>query len=56
MTSTTRDLLPVESVTGLNIRRSGQVCEELRTALRRYIDDYVAAKLDARLSTPLAGG
>lgn len=47
ISSTTRDLLPVESIAGLKISRNGRVCERLRAALRDYIDRYVAARLGA---------
>jgi branched-chain amino acid aminotransferase len=43
ISSTTRDLLPVESVQGLHIRRDGRVCNALCEAFRAYIQRYVAS-------------
>lgn len=43
VTSTTRDLLPVLSVDGLQIRHSGRAREALQAAFSRHIEDYVGA-------------
>lgn len=43
MTSSTRDLLAVASVEGLNINASGDVTPRLRSAFRSYISSYVTA-------------
>jgi branched-chain amino acid aminotransferase len=51
ITSTTRDVLPVDSVTGLQIRRSRAVSGALRAALRSYIGAYV----ESRLAAPVRG-
>jgi branched-chain amino acid aminotransferase len=51
ITSTTRDVLPVESIAGLQIRRDRTASAALCAALRRYIDAYV----EARLSAPVPG-
>ncbi len=51
ITSSTRDLLPVASISGSELAavRTGQwpVMEQLRGALRRYISDYVDSRLSA---------
>jgi branched-subunit amino acid aminotransferase/4-amino-4-deoxychorismate lyase len=47
ITSTTRDLLPVESIAGLSIRRDDRACQVLGAALREYIRSYVAARAGA---------
>jgi branched-chain amino acid aminotransferase len=48
ITSTTRELLPVSCVQGLNIklpvRGEYSVCDQLRTAFRSNVDAYVAAR------------
>lgn len=49
ITSTTRDLLPVRSIEGLNIRRSGSACADLRRAFRSYLEHYVEAAHGARV-------
>ncbi|MBC8165264.1 MAG: aminotransferase class IV family protein [Bryobacteraceae bacterium] len=48
LTSTTRDLLPVNHVDGLTIRRNGKACHELREAFRAHLDSYVSSR-----STPV---
>lgn len=45
ITSTTRDVLPAESVYGLRIGAGRSASGVLRTALRQYIDDYVESRL-----------
>lgn len=50
ITSTTRDLLPVVSIEGLNVRRSGNVVDRLVHALEEYRHDYVK-----RHATPVVG-
>jgi branched-chain amino acid aminotransferase len=47
ITSTTRDLLPVESIAGLHIRHDDRACQALGTAFREYIERYVAARTGA---------
>lgn len=44
ITSTTRELLPVSHIEGLNIRGGHAVCDELRTAFRAYVEAYVAPR------------
>jgi branched-chain amino acid aminotransferase len=45
ITSTTRDLRLVETIDGLQIRRSGWACGALNSAFRRHIEAYVATRL-----------
>lgn len=51
ITSTTRDLLAVESIAGLNIRQNDRACRILGAALREYIERYVAAHAGAPAQT-----
>jgi len=44
VTSTTRELLPVASVEGLAIRRSGAAMKRLQDAFTAYVQSYVAAR------------
>jgi branched-chain amino acid aminotransferase len=50
ITSTTRDVLAVESIAGLRIRRRREAAPVLRAALRRYIDVYAESRLAALLA------
>jgi branched-chain amino acid aminotransferase len=55
ITSTTRELLEVEEIQGLTIRRQGRACDLLQKAFSDYIDHYVAAarqKVDAGVELP----
>lgn len=45
ITSTTRDLLPVVEVEGLQIQRRGDVRRVLEDAFGEYIDTYIASRL-----------
>ena len=45
ITSTTRDLMPVASVTGLNIRQGRTVRDRLQQAFAAYTSAYVAARV-----------
>jgi branched-chain amino acid aminotransferase len=45
ITSTTRDLLPVDEIEGLRIGGNRDACVALRTALRAYIENYVSARV-----------
>lgn len=47
ITSTTRDLLPVISVEGLQIRRNDRVRLKLQTAFSAFIEGYVAVRTQA---------
>ena len=49
ITSTTRDVLPVDSIEGLKLRRERTASSALCAALRRYIDAYVESSLAAPL-------
>lgn len=49
ITSTTRELLRVEAIEGLEIRNQSLACEALQRAFSEYIDRYVA---EARLRDP----
>ena len=43
VTSSTRELLPVVSIQGLNLAARGtEVCDKLRNALLEYVHAYVA--------------
>ncbi len=44
ITSTTRELLPVISIQGLQVRRSRQVCDRLQSAFSAYVEAYVAPR------------
>jgi branched-chain amino acid aminotransferase len=44
ITSTTRELLPVISIKGLNIRQEHVVCTRLQEAFRTLVQSYVAAR------------
>ncbi len=44
ITSTTRDLLPVLSIDGRPLRRSGNALAALLEAFRRYQDDYIRSR------------
>jgi branched-chain amino acid aminotransferase len=44
ITSTTRELLPVQSIEGLKIRRSSQTCDRLQRAFEAYVESYVAPR------------
>lgn len=55
ITSTTRGLLPVASIEGLNIRREGRALEPLRQAYEQYVRDYVArAKAEGKSCRPVS--
>jgi branched-chain amino acid aminotransferase len=45
ITSTTRDLLPVDQIEGLHVGGHRDACVALRTALRAYIENYVSARV-----------
>jgi branched-chain amino acid aminotransferase len=45
ITSTTRDLMPVTSVKGLNIKGGRQVCDRLQQAFVEYTAKYVAGRV-----------
>ena len=50
MTSTTRDLLPVSSIEGLNVKMNGTaVLEQLAQAFERYRQDYVSRNAPTRV-------
>lgn len=48
ITSTTRELLPVVSVEGLNLRsqgvQNGKVREQLQKAFTKYVENYIAPR------------
>jgi len=44
ITSTTRELLPVVSIEGLNVRPGRGVCEKLRQAFSAYVESYVGPR------------
>ncbi len=44
ITSTTRELLPVISIQGLQVRRSRKVCDRLQSAFSAYVEAYVAPR------------
>jgi branched-subunit amino acid aminotransferase/4-amino-4-deoxychorismate lyase len=44
ITSTTRGLLPVVSIEGLRVRRSGEARSRLEPAFQAYVSSYVAAR------------
>ena len=50
ITSTTRDLLPVVEVEGLNLQHKGDVTARLLAAFRKYQEEYVAAKSAASMA------
>jgi branched-chain amino acid aminotransferase len=52
ITSTTRELLPVEHITGITVRNAGRACEVLQHTFSQYIDRYVAAVKAKRSLTP----
>jgi branched-chain amino acid aminotransferase len=52
ITSTTRELLPVEHITGITVRNRGRACEVLQRTFSEYIDRYVAAAKAKRTLTP----
>jgi branched-chain amino acid aminotransferase len=43
ITSTTRQLLPVVHIEGIQVRNASRACEELQRAFSRHVDEYVAA-------------
>ncbi len=43
ITSTTRQLLPVVHIEGIQVRNASRACEELQQAFSRHVDEYVAA-------------
>ncbi|MEJ7605358.1 MAG: aminotransferase class IV [Bryobacteraceae bacterium] len=47
ITSSTRDVLPVNSIHGLDINRNDRVWPQLRGAFRSYIETYVGSKVRA---------
>lgn len=44
ITSTTRELLPVVSIQGLNIKGGRTVCDSLVTELKRYVQSYLNSR------------
>lgn len=44
ITSSTRDMLPVASIEGLNLQNKGDVVTRLRDAFRAYLAEYVTAR------------
>ena len=44
ISSTTRELLPVVSIEGLNVRPGRGVCEKLRQAFSAYVESYVGPR------------
>ncbi len=42
ITSTTRELLPVEHIQGLQVRNRSHACEALQKALAHYVETYIA--------------
>ena len=44
ITSTTRELLPVVSIEGLNVRPGRGICEKLRQAFSEYVESYVGPR------------
>lgn len=44
ITSTTRELLPVVSIEGLQVRRSRQVTDQLQRAFTAYVESYVTPR------------
>jgi branched-chain amino acid aminotransferase len=44
ITSTTRELLPVVAVQGLKLKTSREICDRLVTALKVYVESYVAPR------------
>ena len=43
ITSTTRELLAVDHVQGIDVRDQGDACQKLQKAFSDYIDHYVAS-------------
>ena len=54
ITSSTRDLLPVSSVEGLEIRNAGRAPEMLSQAFREYRDSYVRQHLKDKALEPIS--
>jgi branched-chain amino acid aminotransferase len=48
ISSTTRDLLPVEQLDGVQLEQRGDACARLRKVLREYIAEYCGSKPVAR--------
>ncbi|MCS7314254.1 MAG: aminotransferase class IV [Bryobacterales bacterium] len=48
ITSSTRDLLPVREIEGVNLRRESSCRLALAEAFRRYLEEYTAAQLASR--------
>jgi branched-chain amino acid aminotransferase len=48
ITSTTRELLPVEQIQGIQVRNQSRACEALQKELSDYVDRYVTAKKQSR--------
>lgn len=48
ITSTTRELLPVEHIEGVPVRHGGQACQMLQRAFSGYIDDYLSQAKNRR--------
>ncbi len=53
ITSTTRDLLPVSFIEGLQIRHESKLLDPLENALRQYRDEYVRNRTNEPVSTGL---
>lgn len=51
ITSTTRELLPVISIEGLQIRRARTVCDRLQRAFTAYVDGYLASRNQKALTS-----
>ena len=54
ITSSTRDLLPIASVEGLQIRNTGRAAETLCQAFREYRDNYVRQHLKDKALEPIS--
>jgi branched-chain amino acid aminotransferase len=52
ITSTTRELLPVEHIQGITVRNSGHACQILQQTFSQYIDRYVAEARAKRAMAP----